>query len=121
MARRDRMRLGAFLYPGGHHVAAWRHPSSDADAGINAAHYRQIARTAEAAKFDLIFLADTKCCGQDASTVAERPGWSEMSAVQQGNVVELDDDIASRWGPRIVDFLEAIVEATADVDAGVAG
>ncbi|RUP16464.1 MAG: LLM class flavin-dependent oxidoreductase [Methylobacterium sp.] len=58
MARRDRMRLGAFLYPGGHHVAAWRHPSSQADAGINAAHYRQIARTAEAAKFDLLFLAD---------------------------------------------------------------
>ena len=70
---------------------------------------------------DLIFLADTKCCGQDASTVAERPGWSEMSAVQQGDVVELDDDIASRWGPRIVDFLQAIVEARADVDAGVAG
>jgi iron complex transport system substrate-binding protein len=70
---------------------------------------------------DLIFLADTKCCGQDASTVAERPGWSEMSAVQQGDVVELDDDIASRWGPRIVDFLRAIVEATSDVDAGVAG
>ncbi|KOX58705.1 nitrilotriacetate monooxygenase [Streptomyces purpurogeneiscleroticus] len=58
MARRDRMRLGAFLYPGGHHVAAWRHPSSQADAGINAAHYRQIARNAEAAKFDLLFLAD---------------------------------------------------------------
>jgi alkanesulfonate monooxygenase SsuD/methylene tetrahydromethanopterin reductase-like flavin-dependent oxidoreductase (luciferase family) len=56
--RSDRMRLGAFLYPGGHHVAAWRHPSAQADAGINAAHYRQIARTAEAAKFDLIFLAD---------------------------------------------------------------
>ena len=56
--RRDRMRLGAFLYPGGHHVAAWRHPSAQADAGVNAAHYRRIARTAEAAKFDLIFLAD---------------------------------------------------------------
>jgi N-acetyl-S-(2-succino)cysteine monooxygenase len=56
--RRDRLRLGAFLYPGGHHVAAWRHPSAQADAGINAAHYRQLARTAEAAKFDLIFLAD---------------------------------------------------------------
>ncbi|MBY0256988.1 LLM class flavin-dependent oxidoreductase [Methylobacterium sp.] len=57
-ARSDRMRLGAFLYPGGHHVAAWRHPSAQADAGVNAAHYRRIARTAEAAKFDLIFLAD---------------------------------------------------------------
>jgi iron complex transport system substrate-binding protein len=70
---------------------------------------------------DLVFLADTKCCGQDAATVAARPGWSGMSAVQGGNVIELDDDIASRWGPRIVDFLASIVEATADVDAGVAG
>jgi FMN-dependent oxidoreductase (nitrilotriacetate monooxygenase family) len=59
MSRRsDRMRLGAFLYPGGHHVAAWRHPASQADAGVNVAHYRQIARTAEAAGFDLLFLAD---------------------------------------------------------------
>lgn len=56
--RCERMRLGAFLYPGGHHIAAWRHPSSQADAGINAAHYRRIAQVAEAAKFDLIFLAD---------------------------------------------------------------
>ncbi len=56
--RHDRMRLGAFLYPGGHHVAAWRHPTSQPDAGVNAAHYRALARTAEAALFDLIFLAD---------------------------------------------------------------
>lgn len=70
---------------------------------------------------DLIFLADTKCCGQDAATVAARPGWAEMTAVRNGGVIELDDDIASRWGPRIVDLVEAIVEATADVDAGVAG
>lgn len=70
---------------------------------------------------DLIFLADTKCCGQDATTVAARPGWGEMTAVKDGNVVALDDDIASRWGPRIVDFLASIVEATAAVDAGVAG
>ena len=56
--RRDTMRLGAFLYPGGHHVAAWRHPSSQADAGIDPAHYRRLAKVAEAAKFDLIFLAD---------------------------------------------------------------
>lgn len=70
---------------------------------------------------DLIFLADTKCCGQDVDTVAARPGWSDLSAVQGGNVVELDDDIASRWGPRIVDFLEAIVEAVAEVEPATAG
>ena len=60
---------------------------------------------------DLIFLADTKCCAQDASTVAARPGWDNLSAVRDGRVVELDDDVASRWGPRIVDFLRAIVDA----------
>ncbi|MGX7704950.1 LLM class flavin-dependent oxidoreductase [Methylobacterium sp. Gmos1] len=59
MARRDdTLHLGAFLYPGGHHVAAWRHPDAKADAGIDPRHYRRLAQVAEAAKFDLIFLAD---------------------------------------------------------------
>ncbi|MGY2047895.1 LLM class flavin-dependent oxidoreductase [Methylobacterium sp. JK268] len=59
MARRgERLHLGAFLYPGGHHVAAWRHPRAQADAGVNPAHYRRLAQAAEAAKFDLLFLAD---------------------------------------------------------------
>jgi iron complex transport system substrate-binding protein len=57
---------------------------------------------------DLIFLADTKCCGQTARTVAARDGWDQVRAVKAGAVVELDDDIASRWGPRIVDFLRLI-------------
>ncbi|WFE25407.1 ABC transporter substrate-binding protein [Solwaraspora sp. WMMD791] len=60
---------------------------------------------------DLIFLADTKCCAQDAQTVAARAGWSTITAVQAGQVVELDDDIASRWGPRVVDLVRAIVDA----------
>ena len=60
---------------------------------------------------DLIFLADTKCCAQNADTIAERPGWTNLSAVSSGRIVELDDDVASRWGPRIVDFLRSIVEA----------
>ena len=59
----------------------------------------------------VIFLADTKCCQQSAKTVAARPGWADLSAVKNGNVVELDDDIASRWGPRIVDLIEQIAEA----------
>lgn len=63
---------------------------------------------------DLIFLADTVCCGQSVSTVAARPGWDGMSAVVSGNVVELNDDIASRWGPRLVDFVSAIAAALAD-------
>ncbi|MCQ3802884.1 MAG: ABC transporter substrate-binding protein [bacterium] len=60
---------------------------------------------------DLIFLADTLCCGQNLETVAARPGWSALTAVTNGAVVELDDDIASRWGPRIVDLLEVAAGA----------
>ena len=65
---------------------------------------------------DLIFLADTKCCNQTAETVATRPGWDKLSAVTNDRVVELDDDIASRWGPRVVDFLETVAERLSDVE-----
>lgn len=61
---------------------------------------------------DYVFLADTECCGQDAGTVASRPGFADLTAVREGQVVELDDDVASRWGPRIVDLLRTIIEAT---------
>jgi iron complex transport system substrate-binding protein len=70
---------------------------------------------------DLIFLACTKYCGETPETVAARPGWSAMSAVVNGNVIPMDDDIASRWGPRIVDYIEqvgAAVSHAAGVPAG---
>ncbi|MGW3343863.1 ABC transporter substrate-binding protein [Nonomuraea rubra] len=57
---------------------------------------------------DLIFLADVKCCKQSKDTLAERPGWQNLSAIKNDQVVQLDDDIASRWGPRVVDLAEAI-------------
>ncbi len=60
---------------------------------------------------DYIFLADTVCCGQNPKKVAERPGWSVLSAVKDGHVVGLNDDIASRWGPRIVDLLRTVADA----------
>ena len=55
---------------------------------------------------DLIFLADAEW-GESAETVAARPGWDTMSAVQAGNVFPLDET-AGRWGPRIVDFLTTV-------------
>ncbi|QRM46876.1 LLM class flavin-dependent oxidoreductase [Rhizobium sp. BG4] len=58
MAERSQLRLGAFLYPTGHHIAAWRHPDAQADAGSNFAHYVELAQLAERGKFDLIFMAD---------------------------------------------------------------
>jgi iron complex transport system substrate-binding protein len=63
---------------------------------------------------DMIFLAD-EAAGVDAATVAARPGWGEVSAVRNGNIVELDPDITSRWGPRVVDFLRTVVKATSEV------
>jgi iron complex transport system substrate-binding protein len=62
---------------------------------------------------DFIFLADTKCCAQDATTVAARDGWGGLKAVTANRVVELDDDVASRWGPRVLDLITAIRDAVA--------
>jgi iron complex transport system substrate-binding protein len=56
----------------------------------------------------IIVLADTKCCQQTAATVAARPGWNTIAAVQHQRVVGVDDDVASRWGPRIVQFARAV-------------
>jgi iron complex transport system substrate-binding protein len=56
----------------------------------------------------IIVLADTKCCQQTEATVAARPGWNTITAVQRQRVVGIDDDVASRWGPRIVQFARAV-------------
>jgi N-acetyl-S-(2-succino)cysteine monooxygenase len=69
MTNKGQMRLGAFFNPTGHHVASWRHPRAQADAGINFQHYVEITRTAERAKFDMVFLADNVCV-RDASMEA---------------------------------------------------
>lgn len=66
---------------------------------------------------ELVFLADTKCCGETPETAAARPGWDAVAAVQNGGVIGLDDDIASRWGPRLVEFITAVSDAVAKVPA----
>ena len=71
-----------------------------------------------AADPDFIFLADTRCCGQSAATVAARPGWAGLQAVAGGRVVPLDDDVASRWGPRLVDLLAVVAGAVSAGDGG---
>lgn len=62
---------------------------------------------------DVIVLADTVCCGQKPSTVASRPGWDHIRAVRTGSIVRVDDSIASRWGPRLVNFFRAMSSALA--------
>ena len=66
---------------------------------------------------DFIFLADTKCCAQNATTVAARDGWGGLKAVTANQIVELDDDIASRWGPRVLDLITAIRDAVATANS----
>ncbi len=64
---------------------------------------------------DMIFLADSKCCAQSPATVKARKGWAGVTAVKSGQIVALDDDIASRWGPRVVDLTQSIADAVAKV------
>jgi iron complex transport system substrate-binding protein len=58
---------------------------------------------------DYVILADTVCCHQNASTVGSRPGWNSLSAVRAHHVILLNDDIASRWGPRLIDMLRTVL------------
>jgi iron complex transport system substrate-binding protein len=74
-----------------------------------------------AADPDLIVLADIECCGQSEEAVRGRPGWSGVSALREDGVVAIDDDIASRWGPRIPSFVTSIataIETRREAEAG---
>jgi len=63
----------------------------------------------------LVFLADTKCCQASAATLAQRPGFSGVSAVLHHHVVGLNDDIASRWGPRLAVLMNQLTAAVRSV------
>ncbi|HEX7248311.1 MAG TPA: ABC transporter substrate-binding protein [Actinomycetota bacterium] len=64
----------------------------------------------------LIVLADGECCGQSAATVGARPGWGDLTAVTEGAVIEVDDDVSSRWGPRVVEFMRAVADGLRGVE-----
>lgn len=59
---------------------------------------------------DLIFLGNA-LYGESAESVSARPGWEAMSAVEEGEIFELDSDVVSRWGPRVVDFAQSVSDA----------
>jgi len=58
MNRDGKMRLGAFLMAGGHHISAWRHPDAVAQAGVDIRHFIELAQTAERGLFDMVFVED---------------------------------------------------------------
>ena len=84
------------------------HDIADAADKSGAGYPKLSAEYIVSANPDLIVLADSICCGQTAAKVAKRPGWQGISAVKNGGVIAVSDDVASRWGPRIVDFVRAV-------------
>ncbi|MGI9613332.1 MAG: helical backbone metal receptor [Acidimicrobiales bacterium] len=55
-----------------------------------------------------------------ADDVAARPGWEQIAAVDAGNVVVVEADIASRWGPRLPQFVSAVADALTAVEPATA-
>ena len=56
-----------------------------------------------------IILGDARY-GVTPESIAQRPGWENLSAVKNGNVLPFNDDLASRPGPRLVDALEELAK-----------
>lgn len=46
----------------------------------------------------------------NAAEIEARSGWGEISAVSNGKIYSIDDNLLSRYGPRIVDGLEQLAE-----------
>lgn len=70
---------------------------------------------------DFIFLGDNGCCGVTPDKVKARPGWQEMSAVGDDHIQVVSEDITSRWGPRVVEFVELVGELLAEHSEQIAG
>lgn len=68
---------------------------------------------------DLVFLADSQCCGVSVADVEKRPGWSQVAAVDDEQVHVVDEDVASRWGPRVVDFVEQVSRILAERESAL--
>jgi FMN-dependent oxidoreductase (nitrilotriacetate monooxygenase family) len=60
-----KMKLGAFLMAGGHHIAAWRHPGAYARAGVDIEHFIAMTQLAERGHMDMVFF-------EDAAAIRER-------------------------------------------------
>lgn len=58
---------------------------------------------------DIILLGDA-AYGVTPESVAERPGWAAIKAVQEGRILPFNDDLVSRPGPRLVEALEELVK-----------
>ena len=68
------MHLGVFTYPGGHHIAGWRHGSVVPGDILGYDYYRRTAEAAERGKFDLVFVGDMLAAREkDGRVIASLP------------------------------------------------
>jgi len=56
-----------------------------------------------------IILGDARY-GVSPESIAQRPGWENLSAVKNGQILPFNDDLVSRPGPRLVDALEELAK-----------
>lgn len=65
------------------------------------------------ARPQIIFLSDNQAAdgGQSPAVVAGRAGWAVIPAVKDHEIVGLNDDVASRWGPRLPQLVAQIAQA----------
>jgi iron complex transport system substrate-binding protein len=86
--------------------------------GSDAGDYPQLAAEAViTSNPDVVFLADAQCCGVTAASVSSRPGWGSMTAVRDGRIFPMDEDLSSRWGPRIAEQAEAVASVIRQLPA----
>lgn len=58
----------------------------------------------------IVYTIGSNYNGTTPTTISSRPGWSGISAVASGKMYSVDDNLVSRYGPRIVDGLEALAK-----------
>jgi iron complex transport system substrate-binding protein len=60
---------------------------------------------------DIILGPTTQSTTLTPDLVAQRPGWAKITALRNGRIYLLDNDMTTRAGPRLVDALEALAKA----------
>ena len=72
----DKMKLGLFIRPTGHHIASWRHPDAHTDANTNFNRFIEMAQTAERGLLDMLFSADTNTAWTTEDSALNRQHYS---------------------------------------------
>ena len=75
------MHLGLFIYPAGHHIAGWRHPSVTPRAIAGIDYYRHAAQAAERGKFDLFFVGDMLAARERDGRIIAEGGLNNLDSI----------------------------------------